>query len=89
MRESINWNIKFNDLILLQTAERFINGFEKTGRLFVIIPNLKDVICIYSFIFSIPLIVSNILQRKKEQALVVECRGHDAARFHSIEHAHG
>ncbi|XP_059450249.1 uncharacterized protein LOC132181172 isoform X2 [Corylus avellana] len=27
--------------------------------------------------------------RKKEQALVVECRGHDAARFHSIEHAHG
>ncbi|KAG6660229.1 uncharacterized protein LOC122303094 isoform X2 [Carya illinoinensis] len=27
--------------------------------------------------------------RKKEQSLVVECRGHDAARFHSIDHAHG
>ncbi|XP_062151094.1 uncharacterized protein LOC133859636 isoform X3 [Alnus glutinosa] len=27
--------------------------------------------------------------RKKEQALVVECRGHDAARFHNIDHAHG
>ncbi|KAB1211493.1 hypothetical protein CJ030_MR6G013235 [Morella rubra] len=27
--------------------------------------------------------------RKKEQAVVVECRGHDAARFHSIDHAHG
>ncbi|KAK3212486.1 hypothetical protein Dsin_017192 [Dipteronia sinensis] len=27
--------------------------------------------------------------RKKEQVVVVECRGHDAARFHSIDHAHG
>ncbi|KAI9121685.1 hypothetical protein K1719_008718 [Acacia pycnantha] len=27
--------------------------------------------------------------RRKERAVVVECRGHDAARFHSIEHAHG
>lgn len=27
--------------------------------------------------------------RKKEQTVVVECRGHDAARFHSIDHAHG
>ncbi|XP_031263781.1 uncharacterized protein LOC116122015 [Pistacia vera] len=27
--------------------------------------------------------------RKKEQAVVVECRGHDAARFHNIDHAHG
>ncbi|KAG4969708.1 hypothetical protein JHK85_036129 [Glycine max] len=26
---------------------------------------------------------------KKEQATVVECKGHDAARFHSIDHAHG
>ncbi|XP_022144427.1 uncharacterized protein LOC111014113 isoform X2 [Momordica charantia] len=26
---------------------------------------------------------------KKEQTVVVERRGHDAARFHSIEHAHG
>ncbi|XP_012084783.1 uncharacterized protein LOC105644129 isoform X2 [Jatropha curcas] len=25
----------------------------------------------------------------KEQAVVVECRGHDAARFHNIDHAHG
>ncbi|KAK6928129.1 hypothetical protein RJ641_006720, partial [Dillenia turbinata] len=24
-----------------------------------------------------------------EQAVVVECKGHDAARFHNIEHAHG
>ncbi|XP_042970600.1 uncharacterized protein LOC122303094 isoform X3 [Carya illinoinensis] len=32
---------------------------------------------------------SEMLQRKKEQSLVVECRGHDAARFHSIDHAHG
>ncbi|KAI4346644.1 hypothetical protein L6164_007524 [Bauhinia variegata] len=27
--------------------------------------------------------------RKKERAVVVECRGHDAARLHSIDHAHG
>ncbi|KAJ7974340.1 Imidazole glycerol phosphate synthase subunit HisH [Quillaja saponaria] len=27
--------------------------------------------------------------RKKEQTVVVECKGHDAARLHSIEHAHG
>ncbi|KAL5739162.1 hypothetical protein ACOSP7_028081 [Xanthoceras sorbifolium] len=27
--------------------------------------------------------------RKKEQVVVVECRGHDAARFHNIDHAHG
>ncbi|KAF7803046.1 uncharacterized protein G2W53_042157 [Senna tora] len=27
--------------------------------------------------------------RGKEQAVIVECRGHDAARFNSIEHAHG
>ncbi|XP_044468387.1 uncharacterized protein LOC123197928 [Mangifera indica] len=27
--------------------------------------------------------------RKKEQAVVVECRGHDAARFHTVDHAHG
>ncbi|ESW23285.1 hypothetical protein PHAVU_004G033900 [Phaseolus vulgaris] len=26
---------------------------------------------------------------KKEQATVVECKGHDAARFHSIDHIHG
>ncbi|KAH1192724.1 hypothetical protein GmHk_19G053886 [Glycine max] len=26
---------------------------------------------------------------KKEQATVVECKGHDAAWFHSIDHAHG
>ncbi|KAL2335461.1 hypothetical protein Fmac_016674 [Flemingia macrophylla] len=26
---------------------------------------------------------------KKEQTTVVECKGHDAARFHSIDHAHG
>ncbi|XP_061365423.1 uncharacterized protein LOC133308750 [Gastrolobium bilobum] len=26
---------------------------------------------------------------KKEQATVVECKGHDAARFNSIDHAHG
>ncbi|XP_057953001.1 uncharacterized protein LOC131147251 isoform X2 [Malania oleifera] len=26
---------------------------------------------------------------KKEQTVVVECRGHDAARFHDIDHAHG
>ncbi|KAJ8637433.1 hypothetical protein MRB53_011700 [Persea americana] len=26
---------------------------------------------------------------KKEQVAVVECRGHDAARFQNIEHAHG
>ncbi|XP_050227195.1 uncharacterized protein LOC126676905 [Mercurialis annua] len=25
----------------------------------------------------------------KEQGVVVECRGHDAARFNNIEHAHG
>ncbi|XP_075635224.1 uncharacterized protein LOC142607571 isoform X1 [Castanea sativa] len=27
--------------------------------------------------------------RKKEQNVVVECRGHDAARFHSIDQVHG
>ncbi|GAB2299263.1 hypothetical protein Dimus_033333 [Dionaea muscipula] len=27
--------------------------------------------------------------RKKESNVVVECKGHDAARFHSIDHAHG
>ncbi|GLT36229.1 hypothetical protein SLA2020_106220 [Shorea laevis] len=26
---------------------------------------------------------------KKEQTVVVECKGHDAARFHNIDHAHG
>ncbi|CAI8595345.1 unnamed protein product [Vicia faba] len=26
---------------------------------------------------------------KKEQTTVVECKGHDAARFHNIDHAHG
>ncbi|PKA57388.1 hypothetical protein AXF42_Ash013575 [Apostasia shenzhenica] len=26
---------------------------------------------------------------KKEMVVLVECRGHDAARFQSIEHAHG
>ncbi|CAL5185947.1 unnamed protein product [Lathyrus oleraceus] len=26
---------------------------------------------------------------KKEQTTVVECKGHDAARFHTIDHAHG
>uniref|UniRef100_A0A2P2NY89 Uncharacterized protein LOC8258245 isoform X1 n=1 Tax=Rhizophora mucronata TaxID=61149 RepID=A0A2P2NY89_RHIMU len=26
---------------------------------------------------------------RKEQVVVVECRGHDAAQFHSIDHAHG
>ncbi|KAJ0100107.1 hypothetical protein Patl1_21815 [Pistacia atlantica] len=31
----------------------------------------------------------NVQARKKEQAVVVECRGHDAARFHNIDHAHG
>ncbi|OAY60257.1 uncharacterized protein LOC110630415 [Manihot esculenta] len=27
--------------------------------------------------------------RGKEKAVIVECRGHDAARFHNIDHAHG
>ncbi|RXH69234.1 hypothetical protein DVH24_037018 [Malus domestica] len=27
--------------------------------------------------------------RKKERVVVVECRGHDAARLPSIDHAHG
>ncbi|KAK9090978.1 hypothetical protein Sjap_024155 [Stephania japonica] len=27
--------------------------------------------------------------RKKEQDVIVECRGHDAARFQNIDHAHG
>lgn len=27
--------------------------------------------------------------RKKEQVVVVECRGHDAARFQNVDHAHG
>ncbi|KAI5340860.1 PREDICTED: AT3G29280 [Prunus dulcis] len=27
--------------------------------------------------------------RKKEKVVVVECRGHDAARLQSIDHAHG
>ncbi|KAF8399558.1 hypothetical protein HHK36_015425 [Tetracentron sinense] len=27
--------------------------------------------------------------RKKERVVIVECRGHDAARFHNIDHAHG
>ncbi|XP_002279000.1 uncharacterized protein LOC100243877 isoform X3 [Vitis vinifera] len=26
---------------------------------------------------------------KREQTVIVECRGHDAARFHSIDRAHG
>ncbi|XP_077216762.1 uncharacterized protein LOC143851282 [Tasmannia lanceolata] len=26
---------------------------------------------------------------KKERVVVVECKGHDAARFHNIDHAHG
>ncbi|MBA0701176.1 hypothetical protein Goari_022743, partial [Gossypium aridum] len=26
---------------------------------------------------------------KKDHTVVVECRGHDAARFHNINHAHG
>lgn len=26
---------------------------------------------------------------KQEETVVVECKGHDAARFHSIDHAHG
>lgn len=26
---------------------------------------------------------------KKERDVVVECRGHDAARLHTVEHAHG
>ncbi|KAE8675768.1 Pentatricopeptide repeat superfamily protein, putative isoform 1 [Hibiscus syriacus] len=27
--------------------------------------------------------------KKKDHTVVVECRGHDAARFHNINHAHG
>ncbi|XP_054803858.1 uncharacterized protein LOC129307028 [Prosopis cineraria] len=27
--------------------------------------------------------------RRKERAVVVECRGHDAARFNNVDHAHG
>ncbi|OMO85915.1 hypothetical protein COLO4_21380 [Corchorus olitorius] len=27
--------------------------------------------------------------RKKEHTVVVECRGHDAARFQNVDHAHG
>ncbi|XP_042496032.1 uncharacterized protein LOC122075164 isoform X2 [Macadamia integrifolia] len=27
--------------------------------------------------------------RKREQMVVVECRGHDAARFQNVDHAHG
>ncbi|XP_010258157.1 PREDICTED: uncharacterized protein LOC104598007 isoform X2 [Nelumbo nucifera] len=27
--------------------------------------------------------------RKKERVVVVECKGHDAARFQNIDHAHG
>ncbi|GAV65714.1 hypothetical protein CFOL_v3_09228 [Cephalotus follicularis] len=26
---------------------------------------------------------------KKEQSVVVECKGHDAARIHNVDHAHG
>ncbi|KAH9676634.1 hypothetical protein KPL70_019232 [Citrus sinensis] len=28
-------------------------------------------------------------QKKKEHDVIVECRGHDAARFNNINHAHG
>ncbi|XP_043713116.1 uncharacterized protein LOC122661695 isoform X1 [Telopea speciosissima] len=27
--------------------------------------------------------------RKREQVVIVECRGHDAARFHNVDNAHG
>ncbi|KAK6913317.1 hypothetical protein RJ641_022918, partial [Dillenia turbinata] len=29
------------------------------------------------------------LNTNRDQAVVVECKGHDAARFHNIEHSHG
>ncbi|CAL9758133.1 unnamed protein product, partial [Musa acuminata subsp. burmannicoides] len=27
--------------------------------------------------------------RRKEKVIVVECRGHDCARFRNVDHAHG
>ncbi|PIA39475.1 hypothetical protein AQUCO_02600134v1 [Aquilegia coerulea] len=30
-----------------------------------------------------------LLQTKKEQNVVVECKGHDAARFNNVDQAHG
>ncbi|CAD5176093.1 unnamed protein product [Musa acuminata subsp. malaccensis] len=27
--------------------------------------------------------------RRKEKVIVVECRGHDCARFQNVDHAHG
>ncbi|KAK9114620.1 hypothetical protein Syun_021417 [Stephania yunnanensis] len=35
------------------------------------------------------MLVNDLFQRKKERDVIVECRGHDAARFQSIDHAHG
>ncbi|MCH97445.1 HAT family dimerization domain containing protein, partial [Trifolium medium] len=37
----------------------------------------------------IKLTITDFNVTKKERATVVECKGHDAARFHDIDHAHG
>lgn len=51
--------------------------------------------CCFPFVFFIysniylHMIIFFIFQSKREQTVIVECRGHDAARFHSIDRAHG
>ncbi|KAG7564053.1 hypothetical protein ISN44_As10g008130 [Arabidopsis suecica] len=37
----------------------------------------------------IKLTIIDYYNRKKEQTVVVECKGHDAARINDVEHAHG
>ncbi|XP_042435996.1 uncharacterized protein LOC122021892 isoform X1 [Zingiber officinale] len=37
----------------------------------------------------IKLSIIDFAQNKREKVVVVECRGHDAARFKNVDHAHG
>ena len=38
---------------------------------------------------SLPVTLHEKKKRKKEQTVVVECKGHDAARINDVQHAHG
>ncbi|XP_073221335.1 uncharacterized protein [Cicer arietinum] len=42
-----------------------------------------------SFIFLIQPVTAFMPLTKKERVTVAECKGHDAARFNSIDHVHG
>lgn len=45
--------------------------------------------CVWQRLFFSHKFVMIICQSKKEKVLVVECRGHDAARLQNVDHLHG